>query len=335
MSSLAELVLPAQVHAGLDAAAGARLGCAALPSAEPGRAWNDADRPTRVPATYGTLGGRAHGAEWAAAGHLRARGARGGLHRRGAEQRRLRADRPGAGPDRRRRPPAPARGVRVPQLHADRHADERRRAHAGPPRRHGRVLRRPEPVPARPQPRGQRTRRRLRQRRQGLRREGRWRHHHARGQPARDEGRVLGELQRHADELRRRGDPVGQLAHVRGDGQRPRRRQRLHGRQQQPARAEARVCLRGPVLLERGRARQAGADPLRRPVRARGGRHRPPDGDPLHDRGQLRLPVGLLPLHRSAEPADGQAPDRRRDAGDAQDRGHAPTRCSTRARRRA
>src|SRR5829696_4210215 len=50
------------------------------------------------------------------------------------------------------------------------------------------------------------SRYRLRQRRQGLRPDGPGRHHHARGQPARDEGRLLGELQRHADELPRRRD---------------------------------------------------------------------------------------------------------------------------------
>ena len=38
------------------------------------------------------------------------------------------------------------------------------------------------------------------------------------------------EPQRHADELLRRAHAVGQLGHVRGDRQRPRRRRRLHGR---------------------------------------------------------------------------------------------------------
>ena len=212
---------------------------------------------------------------------------------------------------------------------------ERRRAHAGPPRRHGGVRRGPEPLPARPQPRGQRAGRRVRQRGQGIRPDGAGRHHHAGGQPARDQGRVLGQLQRHADELRRRGDALGHLAHLRGDGQRPRRRQRLHGRRQQPAAAQARLRLRGPGLLGRGRAPDARADPRRRPLRARGRRHRPGDRDPLHDRGQLRLPVGLLPLHRAAEPGDARSASR--TAGSSRcSRSRAPrTRCSTAARRPA
>ena len=41
---------------------------------------------------------------------------------------------------------------------------------------------------------------------------------------------------------------VGHLAHVRGDGERPRRRQRLHRRQQHLAHEEARLRLRGTGL---------------------------------------------------------------------------------------
>ena len=139
-----------------------------------------------------------------------------------------------------------------------------------------------------------------------------------------DQGRVVGELQRHADELRRRRHAVGQLAHLRGDRQRPRRRQRLHGRRQRPApAASTATSSRCRSHGTPGEHRQAGADPLRRPLRARGCRRRPADGDPLPDGGQLRLPVGLLPLHRAAEPGPRRSASRTAAAGDAQGRGHA------------
>ena len=47
---------------------------------------------------------------------------------------------------------------------------------------------------------------------QGVRRDGGWRHDDARGQPPRGQGGVVGQLQRHADELRRRSDPMAYLA---------------------------------------------------------------------------------------------------------------------------
>ena len=72
--------------------------------------------------------------------------------------------------------------------------------------------------------------------------------------------------QRHPDELLRRAHAVGQLDHLRGDGQRPRRRPRLHRRVQRHPAAAPRVHLRGAG----GRAVQPAADHLRRSLRPRG-----------------------------------------------------------------
>ena len=55
----------------------------------------------------------------------------------------------------------------------------------------------------------------------------------------------LHQPQRHADELLGRADAVGQLGHLRGDGQRARRRPRLHRRLQHPAHPAPRLHLRG------------------------------------------------------------------------------------------
>ncbi len=72
--------------------------------------------------------------------------------------------------------------------------------------------------------------------------------------------------------------------------------------------AEApRVPLRGPGR----RPVEPRADHEGGAVRPRGGRLRPEHGHPLPDRGQLRLPVGLLPLHPHDQPdADGEAGQR-------------------------
>ena len=204
-----------------------------------------------------------------------------GLHRRGAEQRRLRADRPVARPGRRRRPPAPARGVRVPQLHADRHADERRRAHAGPPRRHGRVLAGP-------------SRYRL------------VRNHEvngpvgAFGNAAKAyDGRAGGgtitlEVNQHATKVESwvscngtqmncagGATPWGSWLTCEETVNGPDVGNDFTGGNNSLLEQKHGYVFEVAVLLEPGRARQADADPLRRPVRARGGRHRRPDGDPL------------------------------------------------------
>ena len=124
------------------------------------------------------------------------------------------------------------------------------------------------------------------------------RHDHRRGHPVRRGRAGVHQPQRHPDELLRRPDAVGQLGHLRGDGQRPGRRARLHRRAPtSPLTQAARLHLRG--------ARPA-ASPTGEPITAAGRfAHEavafdPRDGAPLPDRGQLRLPVGLLPLHARA-----------------------------------
>ena len=110
------------------------------------------------------------------------------------------------------------------------------------------------------------------------------------------------EPQRHADELLRRPHAVGQLDHVRGDRQRPGRRRRLHGRLERDARAAARLAVRGAGEHRHDRRPVvAPADPQGRTLRPRGRRLRPARQPPVPDRGQLRLPVGAVPL----SPADG------------------------------
>ena len=109
---------------------------------------------------------------------------------------------------------------------------------------------------------------------------------------------------------------MGLLGHLRGDGQRPRRRSGLHGRLEHPADQAPRLHLRGAV--ERDLRRRA--DHRRGSLPTRGRRLRPGGRDPLPDRGQLRLPVRLLPLPPALEP-DGHRPPRgRRPAPDAQGR---------------
>ena len=108
--------------------------------------------------------------------------------------------------------------------------------------------------------------------------------------------------------------PWGSLDHLRGDGQRAGRRAGLHRRQQRPADQAARLHLRGP-----------GRRPVDRQPITRAGRFAheavsfdPDEGHPLPDRGQLRLPVRVLPLHPGDRP-DGDRRARQRwpapDAG--------------------
>ena len=78
-----------------------------------------------------------------------------------------------------------------------------------------------------------------------VRLDGGRRHHDRRGRPVRQRRRVLHQPQRHPDELCRRPHALGQLDHVRGDRQRPRRRGGLHGRLQRPAAEASRLPLRG------------------------------------------------------------------------------------------
>ena len=110
---------------------------------------------------------------------------------------------------------------------------------------------------------------------------------------------VVHQPQRHDDELLRRPDAVGRLDHLRGDRERPRRQSGLHRRLERAAQEAARLRLRGAGQPPaRPRPVQPQADHPRRPVRARGGVVRPEGRPPLPDRGQLRVPVRLLPLPR-------------------------------------
>ena len=102
---------------------------------------------------------------------------------------------------------------------------------------------------------------------------------------------------------------MGHVDHVRGDGERARRRRRLHRRLERSAHPAPRLHLRGPGR----RAVEPPADHERGPVRARGGRVEPEGERALPDRGQLRLPVGLLPL-LPPDGSDGDRQPRRRRA---------------------
>ena len=96
---------------------------------------------------------------------------------------------------------------------------------------------------------------------------------------------------------------MGLVDHLRGDGQRTRRRSRLH-RRLQPHTAEAtRLRLRGAGR----RPERPTADHASGALRARGGVVRPEGRDPLPHRGQLRVPLGLLPLHPEEEPDEDRA----------------------------
>ena len=115
--------------------------------------------------------------------------------------------------------------------------------------------------------------------------------------------------QRHADELLRRRDAVGQLDHVRGDGQRARRRARLHRRVQRPADSSA--------TASSSRCRRA-ASPTVQPI-TRAGRfaHEAAAFDPRH--GHLYLtednfgfPSGL---YRYSPPSNPMETGRLEDGG--------------------
>ena len=133
--------------------------------------------------------------------------------------------------------------------------------------------------------------------------------------------RRLHQPERHADELLRRPDAVGRLGHLRGDGQRPRRRPRLHRRVQR------RRCSKphGYIFeVPAGGSRQT-PQPITqgRTVRARGGRRSTRRGRALPDRGQLRLPVRVLPLRAPRATRRPPQPRPRRPAADARRRGPA------------
>ncbi len=140
--------------------------------------------------------------------------------------------------------------------------------------------------------------------------------------PTGQRDRLVHQPERHDDELLRRPDAVGRLGHLRGDRQRPRRGSRLHRRLQRAADEAARLRLRGAGQPHPGSGPVQGeADHARRPVRPRGGLVRPEGRPPLPHRGQLRLPVRLLPLPAAAAPEAGRQAARRRHAADAEGQG--------------
>ena len=187
---------------------------------------------------------------------------------------------------------------------------------ARPPRRHGAPSRPRRQRLADPQPRDQRPRRRpfgpprpvRRRRTTRMARAGRRR---SLSPPHGEVARGVHQPQRHADELRRRAHAVGLVDHLRGDGQRTRRRPRLHRRVQRAPAAAPRLHLRG--------ARRAGSRTASRSRSAGRFAHEaaaysPRRGHRLPHRGQLRLPVRPLPLHPAGEP-DAVGQPRRTAAG--------------------
>ena len=218
-----------------------------------------------------------------------------------------------------RRPAGPSARVRLHGGHLRRQDDAAHgRADAVQPRRHGGIQRRSRRVAADPEPRARsglaagrpaRHRHRLRP---GC--GGRWWLHGHRDRPSRQESRRVGRHLRHGRELRRRPDPLGQLADLRGD--------RDQGRCRLERQRAERHLRQGPRLRVRGlrrRAVESAADQGFRPLRARGPgcRPRPRPGLPLRGRQQPQRP--LLPLDRPARPAPAGRPGRparphRRDA---------------------
>ena len=140
-----------------------------------------------------------------------------------------------------------------------------------------------------------------------------------RGHEVRRGGARLHQPQRHDVQLQRRDHAVGVVDHLRGDGQRARRGARLPGLAQHRAAAEARLRLRGPE----GRAEQPEADHPGGTLPPRGGLLRPPGRHPLPHRGQLRVPLRLLPLRPEAQPDEDRLPRQRGTAADARRPGRA------------
>jgi hypothetical protein len=194
-----------------------------------------------------------------------------------------RDDRPGAAG-------APG-GFRVPLLRLDEQRDGRRRTHTRLARRHGGLSAR-RPGACGPQPRAQP---RARLHRSGVQPGGRRRDDHHGFRPRRGRvPRVLRQPRRHDPQLCRRGDPLGHLAHLRGDLQ----RDRWH---------PARLPLRGPVRRQ-GQPRPAQGDG---PVQPRGRRDRPRDRLRLRDRGPHRRVAVPVPADRPRRPSPRAARSRR------------------------
>ena len=115
------------------------------------------------------------------------------------------------------------------------------------------------------------------------------RHDDGRGRPLRQRRTGVHQPQRDAEELLRWADAVGQLDHLRGDGERARRRAGLHRRVERRAAAAPRVHLRGAGR----RAVQPATDHVGRSVRPRGGGVQPRRGHVYLTEDNFAFPSGL------------------------------------------
>ena len=140
------------------------------------------------------------------------------------------------------------------------------------------------------------------------------RHHHDRGDEVRRGGRGLHQPQRHPDELLRR-------AACRGAAGSPARRRSTGptSAPTSPASPNIPLTQRHGFIFEVPAGGQSNREPITsgRTLRPRGGGLRPARGHPVPHRGQLRLPVRLLPVHPRAQPDAHRSPRQRRPAADA------------------
>ncbi len=127
------------------------------------------------------------------------------------------------------------------------------------------------------------------------------------------------ESERHDEQLFRWRHAVGIVDHLRGNGQRPRRRSRFHPRAEHLTHAAARVHLRGTGR----RAVGPHADHVGGPIRARGSGVQPGRGHRVSHRGQLRVPLRSVPIHPAHASDDGRSPPQWRPAPDAPSGGNA------------
>ena len=128
---------------------------------------------------------------------------------------------------------SPAAGLPVPLVPRHRVPDHARRRHARCPGRHDGMAAFPGPdgnVMPGPQPRGQQPGAGRSAPRHAVRPDGRRRHDDHRGDPVGEVVEAFTSLNGTQMNCSGGADAVGQLDHVRGDGQRARRRPRLHRR---------------------------------------------------------------------------------------------------------
>ena len=210
---------------------------------------------------------------------------------------------------------APAPGLPVPLVPRHRvHGGARRRHRAArPARRHGRLPGPERQRPAGPQPRGHQQPGQpvgVRARHAVRRGRGRRDDDH-RGHEVRRGGARLHQPQRHDVQLQRRDHAVGVVDHLRGDGQRARRRARLHRHRPTPT-------LQQPhgYVFEVPKDGQSDRQPITRAGRFphEAVSFDPQRRHPLPHRGQLRVPLRLLPLRPAAQPDEDRLGSRTRDS---------------------